>query len=245
MKTFFLSFFVVMAVFLAGKAPGQGSSFIVFTEKGEQFTLFVNGDQQNSKPSDHVRVEDLFGPSFKVRIVFKDPAIPEISKSVFNKPASVMYYVLRPGKKGDYILEHTTSDYVPHEQAVKEETPPPPAGEDKAEQKSETADKKSTGGCTTPMTESDFQVSVAVIYNAPFEANRASSAKKMVETHCLTCRQIAEVMNIASYESSRLSIAKAAYLHCYDPENYDVVKDVLNTTKAKEDLDQYIRSVKQ
>jgi hypothetical protein len=41
-----------------------------------------------------------------------------------------------------------------------------------------------------------------------------------------------------------LTLAKTAYKHCYDPDNYNEVKDVLSSTKSKEDLDRYIESVK-
>ncbi|HTX88429.1 MAG TPA: DUF4476 domain-containing protein [Bacteroidales bacterium] len=234
---------MLLAFTLAGKAIGQGSSFILFSEHGEQFTLFVNGDQKNAKPSDLVRVDGLFGPSFKVRVVFKNPAIPEISKSVFNKINGEMYYVVHPGKKGEYTLDHTTSDYVHHDEAVKEETPPPPPPtENQTTEKTTPAAKK--GGCSSPMAEGDFQASVAMISNAPFEANKTSSTKKLVEQHCLTCRQIIEAMHIVSYESSRLSIAKAAYTHCYDPENYSTVKDELNSAGSRSELEQYINSLK-
>jgi hypothetical protein len=94
------------------------------------------------------------------------------------------------------------------------------------------------------MSEPDFQASTIAISNAPFDGLKLTQAKKMVESHCLYSRQIVEVMYILSYDASRLSLAKAAYKHCYDPENYNEVKDVLSSTKSKDDLDRYIESVK-
>jgi hypothetical protein len=231
---------------LSVKAMTQGSSFTVFSEKGENFTVFVNGDQKNSKPGDHVTVDGIFGPNFKVRIVFRDAAIHEINKTIFNKPGGEIYYVLRPGKKGEFVLEHADSDYIHTGNTVKEESSGTNsgAGAKSSAGKDESTVKKSTGGCKTPMAEGDFQASTAMISNAPFDPIKLSNAKKMVETHCLSCRQIVQVMYILSYEASRLSIAKAAYLHCYDPSNYEEVKNVLNSTKSKDDLDKYIDSVK-
>ncbi len=250
MKRIYTSLFIVMVFLFAGKAISQGTTFIVFTEKGEKFTVFVGGDEKNAKPSDHVTVDGLVGPTFKVRIVFQDNKIPEVSKTIFNKPGATMYYVLHPGKKDSYVLEHTTSDYVHHDEAVKEETPPPPPPsetkkqEKQGDKKTESSATSSSGGCTGPMPEGDFQASVVMISNAPFEGTKTSQAKKLVESHCLYCRQITEAMYVVSYESSRLSIAKAAYKHCFDPENYDEVKNALNTDKAKNDLEKYIQSAK-
>ncbi len=242
MKTTLRLFIVALIVILAGKAIGQGSSFAAYTEKGELFTLYVNGDQKNSKPSDHVRYDDIVGPTFKIKIVFQDPSIKEITKSIFNKIDGEFFYVLRPGKKGEYTMEHSSVDYVSSAKTEETPPPPPPPAEKKQEQAATSGEKKSTGGCTNPMAEGDFQSSIAVIYNAPFEGPKTSNLKKLVETHCLYARQIIEAMHVVSYESSHLTIAKAAYLHCYDPENYGMVKDELND-RSRAELENYMKSV--
>jgi hypothetical protein len=241
---------MLMAVLFAGKAISQGTSFIVFSEKGEQFTVYVNNDLKNSSPADYVRVDGLHGPTYKVKILFKDNAHPEIQKTIFSKPGKEMFYALRPGPKGPYILDATSSDEGHGKSTVKEETPPPPPPaetkkeEKKTEESSKSSAKSSKGGCDNPMSEPDFQSSVVMINNAPFENIRVSQTKKLVETHCLTCRQIVEAMYIVSGESNRLAIAKSAYTHCSDPGGYDEVKDALSSSKAKADLEKYISSVK-
>jgi len=246
MKTFIRTFMLLMAFGFSFKAMTQGTSLTVFSEKGENFTVLVDGDQKNSKPADHVKIEGLYGPSFKVRIVFKDVSIREISKTVFNSPSNELYYAVKPGKKGVYSLEKTSSDYIHTQEAVKE-TPPSSSTQKENKQtnaKSETTVKKTGGGCNNPMPEGDFQVSSAAVSSAPFDGLKLTQAKKVAESHCLTCRQIVELMYILSYDPSRLSLAKAAYKHCYDPENYNEVKDVLSSSKSKDELDQYIQSVK-
>ncbi|HZX63386.1 MAG TPA: hypothetical protein VFE66_09250, partial [Bacteroidales bacterium] len=77
MKTFIRTFILLMAFGFSVKAMAQGTSLSVFSEKGENFTVLVDGNQKNSKPADHVKIEGLYGPSFKVRIVFKDVNIRE------------------------------------------------------------------------------------------------------------------------------------------------------------------------
>jgi hypothetical protein len=240
MKTLIRIFILLFAFGLSLKAMTQGTSLTVFSEKGENFTVFVNGDQKNSNPADHVKVEGLYGPSFKIRVVFKNVSIPEISKTVFNTPSGELFYALRQGKKGDYILEKTSSDYSHTQEAVKETAPPPPA----AKETKQAAVKKSGGGCDNPMSEPDFQASTVAVSSAPFDGIKLSQAKKVAESHCLYSRQIVELMYILSSESSRLALAKDAYLHCYDPENYNEVKDALNSNKSRDDLDRYIASAK-
>jgi Domain of unknown function (DUF4476) len=235
-----------MAFGFSFKAMSQGTSLTVFSEKGENFTVLVDGDQKNSKPADHVKIEGLYGPSFKVRIVFKDVSIHETSKTIFNSPSAELFYALRPGKKGVYTLEKTSSDYIHTQEAVKE-IPPSSSTQKENKQtnaKNETQAKTSGGGCINPMTEGDFQASTVAISSAPFDGIKLSQAKKVVESHCLYCRQIVELMYILSSESSRLSLAKTAYKHCYDVEDYSQVKDALNSTRSKNELDTYIQSVK-
>lgn len=246
MKTFIRTFILLMAFGFSVKAMAQGTSLSVFSEKGENFTVLVNGDQKNSKPADHVKIEGLYGPSFKVRIVFKDVSIREINKTVFNSTSNELFYAVRPGKKGAYLLEKTSSDYIHTQEAVKE-TPPSSSTQKESKQtnaKSETPAKTSGGGCVNPMSEGDFQASTVAISSAPFDGIKLSQAKKVVESHCLYCRQIVELMYILSSESSRLTLAKDAYKHCYDVEDYNQVKDALNSSRSKDDLDRYINSVK-
>jgi len=246
MKTFIRTFILLMALGFSVKAMTQGTSLTIFSEKGENFTVFVNGDQKNSTPGDHVKIEGLHGPTIKLRIAFTDVSIREIEKTIFNSPSGELFYVVRHGKKNDYILEKTSSDYIHTQEAVKE-TPSSTSTQKEGKQtnvKSASTAKKTGGGCDNPMSEPDFQASTIAISNAPFDGLKLTQAKKMVESHCLYSRQIVEVMYILSYDASRLSLAKAAYKHCYDPENYNEVKDVLSSTKSKDDLDRYIESVK-
>jgi hypothetical protein len=229
-----------MAFGFSFKAMTQGTSLTVFSEKGENFTVLVDGNQKNSKPADNVKIEGLYGPSFKVRIVFQDVSIHEISKTIFNSPSAELFYAVRPGKKGVYSLEKASSDYIHTQEAVKE-TPPSPSAQKDSKQ---TQAKTTGGGCINPMSEGDFQASTVAISSAPFDGIKLSQAKKVVESHCLYCRQIVELMYILSSESSRLTLAKTAYKHCYDVEDYSQVKDALNSTRSKNELDTYIQSVK-
>jgi hypothetical protein len=247
MKTFIRIFIVLIAIGLSIKAGAQGTTLTIFSEKGENFTVFVNGEMKNSVPGDHVKVEGLHGPTIKLRIAFQDVKIKQIEKTVFNSPSGELFYVVRHGKKDDYILDKTSSDYIHPQEVVKEEPKTAPAQKEETKQtttKTEAPAKTSGTGCANAMTEGDFQASTIAISNAPFDGIKLTQAKKMVETHCLYSRQIAEVLHILNYDSSKLTLAKDAYKHCYDPENYSDVRDAINSNKSREDLDRYIQSVK-
>ncbi len=247
MKTYIRTFILLVAFGFSVNAMSQGTSLTVFSENGEHFIVYVNGIQKNSPEADHVTVEGLGGPSFKVRVVFKDPSIHEINKTILNTPNGEFFYAVRPSKKkGEYVFEKTSSDNVNSKETV-QETPTTSAAKQETKQsnaKSESTAKKAGAGCDNPMTEPDFQASTVAISSAPFDGIKLTQAKKMVESHCLYARQITEAMYLLSVESSRLTLAKDAYKHCYDPENYSDVKDALHSKKSKDELDHYINSSK-
>jgi hypothetical protein len=277
MKTFIRILVLIIAFGLSGKAGAQGTTLTIFSEKGENFVVYLDGIQKNSTVADHVVIEGLTGPSFKLRIAFKDAGFHEINKSILNDPAGVLFYALKAGKKkGEYILEKTSSDIIHTQDAGKEATPAPSAKKEskqtkakteatakkeskqtktkteastkkeskQTKTKAESPAKKSGVKCDNPMTEGDFQSSTIAVSSAPFDGIRLTQAKNLVETHCLYSRQIAELLHILNAEPSRLTLAKDAYKHCYDPENYNDVREALNSKKSKEDLDHYIKSVK-
>lgn len=52
----------------------------IFSEDGDRFTLYLNGEMINDEPQTNLRVEDLSQPYYNARIVFEDTAKTEIRK---------------------------------------------------------------------------------------------------------------------------------------------------------------------
>lgn len=237
---------ILLVLFFSGKAISQFSA-IFFSEAGEKFTLYVNGSQVNDEPASRVEADRPGGPSFKVRVLFEQSSIPEISKSIFNTPGPDMYYVIKKSDKGKYFLEKTSSEYVHHDDNLAV----PKESNDVKEENAKTEETKSESkpaagkgkGCSNPMEPPNFYASREMISNAPFDGPKLTQAKSLADKNCLTTSQIADVIYLFSGESSRLSFAKYAYTHCWDPENYDTVKDELNSSGQKS-LQQYIDSLK-
>jgi len=154
MKTIRIILPLFLAMLIAGKAGAQGS-LVVFSEKGEKFTLYLNGSPVTESPAPRAETNRPMGPSFKFRLSFEDSAIPEISKTVFNSPGPEMFYVVRKTEKGKYILEKTASEYVHHDA---EKSAEPSAGTEKkaapassGEKKEQAAAGGETKGCSGPM----------------------------------------------------------------------------------------------
>jgi len=245
MKSMRIVLSIFLALFIAGKASSQ-LSVIIFSEKGEKFTAYVNGSPVNDKPASRVESDRPGGPSFKLKVLFEDSSIPEISKSIFNTPGPDLFYVIKKSDKGKYILEKTSSEYVHHDENLAVPKESNDVKEEKAKSEEIKSEAKPAGGgkgCDNPMEPPNFYASREMISNAPFDGPKLTQAKSLADKNCLTTTQIIDVIYIFSGESSRLNFAKYAYNHCWDPDNYNDVKEVLNSS-GQSALQKYIDSLK-
>lgn len=78
-----------------------------------------------------------------------------------------------------------------------------------------------THGASSVMTEIDFNDYLASIQAKTFEDSKLSTAKAPLQSGVmLTAGQVAQVMRVMTYESSRLDFAIFAHPRCSDPHNY-------------------------
>lgn len=230
-------------------ASAQIGNVVVFAPKGEKFSLFVGNTLHNSQPAARVEADNPGGPSFKLKVVFADASVHDISKLVFNKPHSTMFFKVEKNAKGVFTMESTSSEWTDGANAggqdktvTSSSSATPPSKETGAEQpvKSETTTSSKEKGCDHPISDADFTAQLIDISARPFEPMQLSAAKKMAETHCLLVSQVILVIHVFDMESSRLSFAKYAYDFTSDRSNYSDVKDALHSDKSKADLDKFL-----
>lgn len=80
---------------IVGAIQAQNSNMVFFTEKGEKFILFVNGNQQNEKPMSNVKVEQMPSSIYQVRIVFEDQVNGVIDDKVTLNPSTEKTWKIR------------------------------------------------------------------------------------------------------------------------------------------------------
>ena len=85
-----------------------------------------------------------------------------------------------------------------------------------------------------------FASALRSIELATFDSDQIRVAKQVISRNGASSHQIAEIMRILSFESSRLEIAKYGYQFVGDPENYFVVNDVFWFSSSIRELDRYI-----
>jgi hypothetical protein len=88
--------------YLSAQAPPYLGSVTFFAEEGENFTLYLNGEQQNTKPMPNVKVEEVTDAFISVRIVFEDATIQPVKKSIMRGGVDCVY-MIKKNKKGEYV----------------------------------------------------------------------------------------------------------------------------------------------
>lgn len=85
-----------------------------------------------------------------------------------------------------------------------------------------------------------FESALRSIELQSFDSDRIRVAKQIIRSNGVSSFQVAEIMQVLSFESSRLEIAKFAYQFVGDPENFYIVNDVFWFSSSVRELDSYI-----
>ncbi|MFZ4784033.1 MAG: DUF4476 domain-containing protein [Flavobacteriales bacterium] len=103
MKKFF-TLCISMATF-GFAAQAQLANAVVFSENGEKFTLYLNGEAQNTTPQANVKVKDLTGEFYQARVDFADATLADITNNNFavHKGFEATYKI-KANNKGVYVL---------------------------------------------------------------------------------------------------------------------------------------------
>lgn len=103
MKRFLLS--LVMLTMLT-MAQAQTSNLVFFSEQGESFSVVLNGILQNARPETNVKITDLPGPSYRLKIIFDDQNLGEIDKTLMFNQGAETTFAIRKNTKGEYVVRY-------------------------------------------------------------------------------------------------------------------------------------------
>ncbi len=78
------------------------------------------------------------------------------------------------------------------------------------------------------------------IDNQWFDSGKLQVARQAISMNSLTAAQVAELMQLFSFESSKLELAKMAFVNTVDKQNYYIVNNSFWFSSSVAELDQYI-----
>lgn len=86
------------------------------------------------------------------------------------------------------------------------------------------------------MPEADYLRLKTTIDNQSFDSNKLAIAKQAAAANRMTAAQVAGLVRMLTFESSKLELAKAAYANCVDRNNYYLVNDAFTFSSSISEL---------
>jgi hypothetical protein len=97
-------------------------------------------------------------------------------------------------------------------------------------------------GCAVPVAQGEFQSMKRSISTKTFEESKLTLAKQVINNNCLFSDQVLEIMQLFTFEDSKLDFAKYAYSRTYDIGNYYKVNDAFTFESSIDELNAFINS---
>lgn len=86
---------------------------VIYSEAGEKFTLYLNGEPMNSTPQANVKLQGLTSEFYQARVDFQDAALADFSNNNFALHAGMeVTYQVKKNKKGEYVLRYYTENPI-------------------------------------------------------------------------------------------------------------------------------------
>lgn len=103
---FALSIFTFSSVFAQMNA-------VIYSEAGEKFTLYLNGEPMNSAPQANIKLQGLTSEFYQARVDFQDANLADFSNNNFAlHPGMEVTYQVKKNKKGEYVLRFYTENPI-------------------------------------------------------------------------------------------------------------------------------------
>ena len=86
---------------------------VIYSEAGEKFTLYLNGEAMNSAPQSNIKLQNLTSEFYQARVDFQDATLADFSNNNFalHQGMEVTYQV-KKNKKGEYVLRFYTENPI-------------------------------------------------------------------------------------------------------------------------------------
>lgn len=93
-----------------------------------------------------------------------------------------------------------------------------------------------------PIDDPSFAAAKRSVSEESFESAKLRRAKQISDANYLLAGQVKELLDLLSFESSKLEYAQYAYDKTYDQANYEIVKEGLKHSKSKETMRAFLKN---
>jgi len=115
---YLLVFFLISTSVLAQKV----SNVIIFDDNGNEFTVFLNGQQKNETPTTNVKVTGLKADAYQLKIKFNDASLKSFKKPLLlNEKGKEYTFKIHQKRNGKFTLRPVSQRYIKQVQKKKPE----------------------------------------------------------------------------------------------------------------------------
>ncbi|MDX5347530.1 MAG: DUF4476 domain-containing protein [Hymenobacteraceae bacterium] len=219
----------------------------VFTSKhGEPFQLFINGRLINHTISNIVRLNDVPAGFHEVEVRMRDYLhVSGLRTRVYlHDGFETRFEVRQSGRSGKvHLREISRIPLLPLAPPVCN-TPPPhrpyqPLPDDYYRYPEPRQPQQPL--CNNLLDQYALDYLFQSIGSKTFESSKVTIAKQAVSGGSVLAEDVKRIMELFTYESSRVDFAKFAYHYTCDKQNYFIVNDAFEYSSSIDELNRYIR----
>ena len=191
--------------------------------------MYIDGDLINNVPNQEVLIRNLDSRLHEVVVILTHPAHKAAVTQLYASTPSPIILVSYDMHRQQLLLYNPQpSDYHSHHGHHSHQhdygTPTPPVIEE-----------------STTVSDTWVDEMVDIIKGQSFDSEKLTTAKGLLNNGLpLTASQIARIAQTLDFGSSQVDFLKAAYTHCYDPQNYERALSVLTFSSDRETVRNYI-----
>lgn len=97
-------------------------------------------------------------------------------------------------------------------------------------------------GCGWPMNQAEYTDARQSIASKSFEEDKMTTAKQVGRDRCFTVEQVKGIVELFTFEGTKLEFAKYAYEHTFDIGNYYKLNDAFTFSSSIDELNSHIQA---
>jgi hypothetical protein len=263
--------FTIILTLVSFNINAQTSDIQIFSENLEPFHLMINGQKVSSTPAEAQSVSGLaHNKTYEVIIDYIMPDTPDIKTSLqINNDAKpgVLTYMVPKFFQGSLINSTSEMNNFSNEGNMSINMNVSQDGFNISMNTNENSSQNNQShvsninsdinteetviyvpgyngdvGCSHPVKEDRFEDMMQSVEDASFAQDKVRVCKRILKTNCLIIDNLILMLEEISFDEDQLELAKFAYDHIYDLENYYKVYDVFSFSKSGEELEEYIEN---
>lgn len=95
-------------------------------------------------------------------------------------------------------------------------------------------------GCPHPISRQEVSNIVKTVENQTFSDTKMRTAKRALNNKCITVNDIGKIMNLFTFEDSKIEFAKHAYTYTHDVDNYYLLYNSFTFESSIEEIEKHI-----